>query len=162
MEDPSFLSGPIKSDSGYTYHMKIKIKRIDTSLPLPKYETAGSVCFDLLARESITIAPHSIGLIKCNIIIEIPEGYMFIVVARSSTPRKKGLLVPHGFGVIDQDYSGPKDEVLFQVLNFTENPVTVEKGERLAQGCFIPVQKVTFEEVDQILDKTRGGLGSTG
>lgn len=142
--------------------MKVKIKRIDKSLPLPEYHTSGSVCFDLLARESVLIHPQEVALIHCNIIIEIPEGYMFIVVARSSTPRKKGLIVPHGFGVIDQDYSGPKDEVLFQVLNFTDKDVTVDKGERLAQGCFIPIEKVSFEEVDQVLEKTRGGVGSTG
>ena len=142
--------------------MKVKIKRVDKNLPLPKYETLGAVAFDLLARENVEIAAHAIGLISCNIIIEVPEGYMFVVVPRSSTPRKKGLLIPHGVGIIDQDYSGPKDEVKFQALNFTENPVMVERGERLAQGCFVPVEKVGFEEVDVVLEKSRGGFGSTG
>lgn len=142
--------------------MKVKVKRIDKSLPLPEYMTGGSVCFDLLAREEVKIAPHAVALIPCNIIIETPEGYMFIVVPRSSTPRKKGLLVPHGVGIIDQDYSGPQDEVKFQVLNFTDTPVTVEKSERLAQGCFVPVAKVTFQEVSQVRKKSRGGFGSTG
>lgn len=142
--------------------MKIKIKRIDTSLPLPQYATPGSVCFDLLARTNMQIAPHKTALIPANIIIETPPGYMFVVVPRSSTPKKKGLLIPHGIGIIDQDYSGPEDEVLFQVLNFTDEVVKVEKGERLAQGCFIPVEKAEFEEVDKILEKSRGGVGSTG
>lgn len=142
--------------------MKIKIKRIDTSIPLPKYETSGSVCFDLLSRTKIEIAPHSLALIPTNVIVEVPKGYMFIVVPRSSTPKKKGLLIPHGIGVIDQDYCGSEDEVLFQVLNFTEKHVIVEKGERLAQGCFIPVEKVEFQEVNKISSKSRGGVGSTG
>jgi dUTP pyrophosphatase len=142
--------------------MKIKIKRIDKSLPLPSYQTVGSVCFDLLAREKLEIAAKSLALIPTNIIIEVPKDYMFIVVPRSSTPRKKGLLIPHGVGIIDQDYSGPEDEVLFQVYNFTEKSVVVEKGERLAQGCFIPVKQVTFEEVVEVLPKSRGGIGSTG
>lgn len=142
--------------------MKIKIKRIDSSLPLPQYATPGSVCFDLLARTDMQIEPHKIALIPTNIIIETPPGYMFVVVPRSSTPKKKGLLIPHGIGIIDQDYSGPEDEVLFQVLNFTDEVVKVEKGERLAQGCFIPVERVDFEEVDKILEKSRGGIGSTG
>ncbi len=142
--------------------MKIKIKRIDTTLPLPQYATSGSVCFDLVARTDLQIESKSIALIPTNIIIETPPGYMFVVVPRSSTPKKKGLLIPHGIGVIDQDYSGPKDEVLFQVYNFTDETVSVTKGERLAQGCFIPVERVEFEEVDTILDKSRGGIGSTG
>lgn len=143
--------------------MKVKIKRIDTSLHLPTYATSGSVCFDLLAREDMEIQPKAVALIPTNIIIETPQGYMFIVVPRSSTPKKKGLLIPHGIGIIDQDYSGPKDEVLFQVMNFTDNVVKVEKGERLAQGCFVPVQRVEFEEVEAaISDTSRGGIGSTG
>ncbi len=142
--------------------MKIKIKRIDTSLPLPQYATPGSVCFDLLARTDMELAPKAVALIPTNIIIETPPGYMFIVIPRSSTPKKKGLLIPHGIGVIDQDYSGPEDEVLFQVYNFTDEAVKIAKGDRLAQGCFVPVERAEFEEVEQILDKSRGGIGSTG
>lgn len=142
--------------------MKVKIKRIDSSLPLPEYHTSGSVCFDLLAREKMEIAPQSVGLVPCNIIIETPPGYMFIVVPRSSTPRKKGLLIPHGIGIIDQDYSGPEDEVLFQVFNFKQEKAVIEKGDRLAQGCFVRIDKVDFEEVEEINDTNRGGIGSTG
>lgn len=143
--------------------MKVKIKRIDQSLPLPQYATSGSVCFDLLARENMTVGAKSLALIPTNIIIETPPGFMFVVVPRSSTPRKKNFLIPHGIGVIDQDYSGPEDEVLFQVYNFSDTDVTVEKGERLAQGCFIPVERVEFEEVtENISDESRGGIGSTG
>lgn len=142
--------------------MKVKIKRIDSSLPLPSYATAGSVCFDLLARNDMEIGAKEVALIPSNIIIETPSGYMFIVVPRSSTPRKKGLLIPHGIGIVDQDYSGPEDEILFQVYNFTDKTVKVEKGERLAQGCFIPVEKVEFDEVERVSEKSRGGFGSTG
>lgn len=142
--------------------MKIAIKRVDTSLPLPKYESPGACCFDLLVREKMTIKPHSLGLIPTNIIVRVPEGYMFIVVPRSSTVKKTGLIIPHGLGIIDQDYNGPKDEVLFQVFNILDTDVTVEKGDRLAQGCFVPIAKVEFEEVAKIGNKTRGGIGSTG
>lgn len=142
--------------------MKVKIKRIDSSLPLPKYETSGSVCFDLSARQNMIVKSKSLALIPTNIIIETPPGYMFVVVPRSSTPKKKNFLIPHGIGVIDQDYSGPEDEVLFQVYNFSDKDVTVEKGERLAQGCFIPVERVEFEEIEgEISDASRGGFGST-
>ncbi len=142
--------------------MNIKIKRIDKTLPLPKYESKGACCFDLLSRQQIVIAPHQLGLIPTNIIIDVPEGYMFIVVPRSSTPRKKGLLIPHGIGIVDQDYNGPKDEVLFQVLNFSDKEVIIEKGERLAQGCLVAIAKAYFKEVEKIGETNRGGYGSTG
>lgn len=142
--------------------MQVNIKRIDPSLPLPTYQTTGAACVDLLARETTIIAPHQIGLIPCNIIVETPPGYFFAVLPRSSTPKKKGLLIPHGMGVIDSDYAGPEDEVKFQVLNFTDNEVTIEKGERVAQGCFIKIAQVEFVELKKVTKKTRGGFGSTG
>ena len=142
--------------------MKIKIKRIDKSLPLPQYHTEGSACFDLLVREEVEIPAKGIALIPCNIIVETPKGYMFVVVPRSSTPKKKGLSIPHGIGIIDQDYSGPEDEVKFQAFNFTDKTIVIEKGERLAQGCFLPIGKAEFVEVEKINDKSRGGFGSTG
>ncbi|MBU1934420.1 dUTP diphosphatase, partial [Patescibacteria group bacterium] len=108
--------------------MKVRITRIDKSLPLPIYETDGSVGFDLLAREDITIEPKAIELIPANVIVEVPKGYALILASRSSTPRKHGLAKPHGIGVIDQDYCGPEDELKVQMYNFTENPVTIAKG----------------------------------
>ncbi len=142
--------------------MQIKIKRIDKTLPLPSYATTGACCFDLQSRKKIAIRSRQLGLIPLNIIIEVPTGYMFIVVPRSSTPRKKSLLIPHGIGIIDQDYNGPEDEILLQVLNFSDEEVVVEKGERLAQGCLIPIEKADFIEVEKISEKSRGGYGSTG
>jgi len=112
--------------------MNVKIKRIDKNLPLPVYETAGSVGFDLLAREEVIIEPKSIKLIPGNIIVETPKGYALILASRSSTPKKYGLTKPHGIGVIDQDYCGPKDEVKIQVYNFSEAPVTIQKGTKIA------------------------------
>jgi dUTP pyrophosphatase len=141
--------------------MKVKIKRIDKSLPLPVYETGGSVGFDLLAREEMTISPDSIELIPANVIVQVPKGYALIVASRSSTPRKHGLTKPHGIGIIDQDYCGPDDEVKIQVLNFTDKPVTIAKGTKIAQGMFVRVDRFDFEEVDGIKKESRGGFGST-
>lgn len=142
--------------------MTIHIKRIDKSLPLPEYKTNGSVCFDLVARETISIPPHRVALIPLNIIIKTPKGYMFVLASRSSTLIKKGLITGNGIGIIDQDYCGPGDEVKHQAYNVTEQAVVVEKGERIVQGCFIPVERVSFEEVEMISKKDRGGFGSTG
>lgn len=141
--------------------MRVKLKRIDKSLPLPIYETKGSVGFDLLTRTEITIAANSIELIPANVIVEVPEGYALIIASRSSTPRKHGLTKPHGIGVIDQDYCGPEDEVKIQVFNFTSEPVTVPKGSKIAQGLFVRVDRCEFEEVDEIQKESRGGFGST-
>lgn len=141
--------------------MIIKIKRIDKGLPLPVYETEGSVGLDLLAREDTLIKSKEIGLIPCNIIVEVPEGYVFVIASRSSTPRKKGLLMPHGVGILDQDYCGPEDEVLAQFYNFSNFDVIIKKGEKVAQGLFMPVSKISWEEVEEINKKSRGGLGST-
>lgn len=141
--------------------INVKIKRIDKDLPLPRYETSGSVGFDLLARETTVIEAGSIVLIPSNVIVEIPEGYMLVVASRSSTPKKKGLLPPHGIGIIDQDYCGPKDEIGIQVYNFTNQPVTIERGEKIAQGVFVRVDRFTWEEVDEMQQESRGGFGST-
>ena len=141
--------------------MHVAIKRVDTTLPLPVYETQGSVGFDLIARESVRIAPGKLALIPSNVIVEVPEGHMLMVASRSSTPRKKGLLTPHGFGVIDHDYCGPTDEVLIQVYNFSDNEQTIERGEKIAQGIFVKIEKVLWEEKDSMKKPSRGGFGST-
>lgn len=140
----------------------IRIQRIDKALPLPRYETDGAVGFDLYARQDTEIGAHGIGLIPSNLIIEVPKGYALIIASRSSTPRKKGLTFPHGIGVIDQDYHGPEDEIKIQVMNFTDQPVTIKKGERIAQALFVRVDHVKFNDVLQIKEKSRGGFGSTG
>jgi len=141
--------------------MEVKIKRIDKSLPLPIYETSGSVGFDILARENTIINPKTIELIPGNIVVEVPEGYMLIVASRSSTPRKKGLTPPHGLGIIDHDYCGEKDEIKIQVYNFSDKIVSVEKGEKIAQGVFIKIDKVKWTEVNEMKAESRGGFGST-
>lgn len=142
--------------------MKVRITRIDTALPLPRYETEGSVGFDFVVREDTVIPPRGIALIPGNVVVETPQGHMLMVTLRSSTPRKKGLIIPHGLGVIDHDYCGPHDEVKIQVYNVTEAPVTVARGERIAQGIFVKIEKVGWEEVASIKEESRGGFGSTG
>lgn len=142
--------------------MQVKIKRIDSKLPLPMYETAGAVGFDFVAREEVMIEAKSLGLIPGNAVIEVPEGYMLIVAARSSAPKKKGLLTPHGIGIIDHDYCGPTDEIKVQVYNFCDQPVTIARGEKIAQGVFVKIEKFQFEEVEEMTKESRGGFGSTG
>lgn len=141
--------------------LQVTIKRIDTTLPLPTYATAGSVGFDLICREDIEVAPRKLARIPGNVIVQTPPGYMVLLTMRSSTPRRKGLLIPHGLGVIDQDYCGEGDELMVQVYNFRDEAVTVLRGERIAQGIFVPVMRVVWHEVGD-LGEGRGGFGSTG
>ena len=140
--------------------MLVKIKRIDPALPLPEYHSPGAAAFDIYAREDTAIASKSLGLIPTNLIICTPPGYMLAISPRSSTPRKKGLLIPHGIGIIDQDYCGPQDEIYVQVQNVSNAPVTVERGERIAQGLFVKVERAEWHEIG-VQGKSRGGFGST-
>lgn len=142
--------------------MKVRIQRIDKDLSLPIYETDGSVGFDLLAREDTMVNAKSIALIPANVIVEVPKNFMLVVASRSSTPRKKGLLTPHGIGIIDHDYCGPTDEIKIQVYNFTDAPVTIKRGEKIAQGVFVHIDKFEWEEAEKIRENSRGGFGSTG
>ncbi|GAC1578987.1 MAG: dUTP diphosphatase [Ktedonobacteraceae bacterium] len=128
---------------------------------MPTYATAGSVGFDLVCREETEVAPRKLGYIPGNVIVQTPPGYMLLLTLRSSTPRRRGLLVPHGVGVIDQDYCGEGDELMIQVYNFRDEAVTIQRGERIAQGMFVPVTHVVWDEVDAV-GKGRGGFGSTG
>ena len=142
--------------------MKVKIKRIDKDLPLPIYETDGSVGFDILARENKSIPPKEISFVPSNLIVGVPKGYMLVIASRSSTPSKKGLTPPHGFGIIDHDYCGPKDEIGVMVYNFKSDHVEIKRGEKIAQGVFVRIDKFEWKEVDEIKDESRGGFGSTG
>ena len=110
----------------------------------------------------MAIPPGQIALVPTGVAVATPVGYMLLVTARSSTPRRKGLSVPHGVGVIDQDYCGDGDEILCQVYNFTQEPVQVLRGERVAQGIFVRVDRAEWEEVPSMDAPTRGGFGSTG
>lgn len=145
----------------FTQALNVTIKRIDTGLALPAYATTGSVGFDLLCREDTEVAPRKLGLIPGNVIVKTPPGYILMLTLRSSTPRRKGLLIPHGLGIIDQDYAGEGDELMVQVYNFRDEAVMVKRGERIAQGMFVPVVHVTWHEVDD-MGEGRGGFGSTG
>lgn len=140
--------------------MKVKIKRIDKSLPLPEYHTSGAVAFDIYSRIDAIVKPKEIERLPTNVIIKIPKGYMLEIKDRSSTLKRKGLFVSTGF--IDNDFHGEEDELLLQVYNLTDNDVKIEKGERLGQGAFVKVDKAEWEEVDNMKEISRGSFGSTG
>ena len=141
--------------------MNVRIHRQDASLPLPAYQTPGAAGFDLAASVEMIVAPGEVALVPTGLVIAVPPGHFLGVFARSSTPLKRGLMVANGVGVVDSDYSGPADEIKIEVLNFTAGPVTVRRGDRLAQGVIIPYARAEWHE-DAPAGPTRGGFGATG
>jgi dUTP pyrophosphatase len=142
--------------------MRLKIKRLDPSVSLPEPATAGAAGFDLASAGDVDIPPRSIRLVGTGLVIAVPDGHFLGIFARSSTPLKRGLMVANGVGVVDADYCGPADEIKIQVLNVTDVPVQVKRGDRLAQGIVLPCPRIEWEEVNEMRVPTRGGFGSTG
>jgi dUTP pyrophosphatase len=142
--------------------MRLKITRLDPTVSLPGYGTSEAAGFDLASAHDIVVGPGQISLVRTGLVIEVPAGHFLGIFARSSTPLKRGLLVANGVGVLDPDYSGPTDEVMIQVLNFTQAEVQIRRGDRLAQGIVLSAPRVSWDEVDRIRTETRGGFGATG
>lgn len=140
--------------------MKMKVKQFDTSMPLPEYQTSGSVAFDLCSRESLEIPAGKVILVPLNIAIELPEGHWAMLAARSSL-HKKGLMLVNGIGVGDADYCGDNDEYKAALLNFTSETVKIEKGDRIVQMLILPYTRVELEAVSHLGNEDRGGFGST-
>jgi dUTP pyrophosphatase len=143
--------------------LPVRIRRLDRAVTLPDYQTPGAAGFDLAAAADVEIPAGAIALVPTGLVIQVPAGHFLGIFARSSTPLKRGLMVANGVGVIDEDYCGPADEVKIQLLNFTATPVHVKRGDRLAQGLFIPVTRATWQETaGDLREGSRGGFGATG
>ena len=141
--------------------MNVQIHRLDPSIALPRYETAGAAGFDLAASVDLTVQPGQVLLVPTGLVMTIPDGYVLGVFARSSTPLKRGLMVANGVGLVDSDYCGPNDEIKIEVYNFTLAPVSIKKGDRLAQGVIMPFVRAEWQETTATAP-SRGGFGSTG
>ncbi len=142
--------------------MNLTITRLSPDVPMPAYATAGAAAFDLAAAAETVVPPHGIALVPTGLVVAVPDGHFLAILARSSTPLKRGLMVANGVGVVDADYCGPADEVKIQVFNATEHPVTVAAGDRIAQGMVLAAPRVTFLEGPPSDKASRGGFGSTG
>lgn len=141
--------------------MKIKIKRFDTSLPLPEYKTEGAAALDLYSREEITIKSGEVGYAPLNVAIKLPKNHWALIAARSSL-HKEGLMMANGIGVGDSDYCGNDDEYRAALLNFSKKDVKIERGQRIAQLLVLPIERMEIEEVEKLEGENRGGFGSTG
>jgi dUTP pyrophosphatase len=142
--------------------MRLRIRRLDPTVALPTYGTEEAAGFDLAAAHDLVVPAGQVALVKTGLVIQVPIGFFLGIFARSSTPLKRGLMVANGVGVVDSDYSGPNDEIMIQVLNFSSTDVRIARGDRLAQGIVLPAARVTWDEVSDLRSVSRGGFGATG
>ena len=144
--------------------MIVKVKKLDERATLPTYGSAyaaGADLYALVEGESLSIAAGETVLVRTGLSVEIPEGYVGLIYARSGLATKKGLAPANKVGVIDSDYRG---EVKVALFNQSGKEQTVLAGERIAQLVIAPYLAVEYREADVLSDTARGegGFGSTG
>jgi dUTP pyrophosphatase len=142
--------------------MRIRIRRLHPNAMLPDYHSDGAAAYDLASREDVVVSPGEVRLVGTGLVIEVPRGHFLAIVARSSLPIKKGLIVANAIGIVDSDYCGPDDEVKVEVYNFSAREVRITCGERIAQGLILPAVRVEWDEAGDSAAPSRGGFGSTG
>lgn len=142
---------------------QMNVKKLNEKAILPTYGSAFAAGADLYACEEgeVTVAAGETKLIHTGLAMEIPEGLVGLIYARSGLASKKGLAPANKVGVIDSDYRG---EIMVALHNHGSAPRTVAAGERIAQLVFTPYYTADFTVVDQLSDTVRGvgGFGSTG
>ncbi|MDO4212308.1 MAG: dUTP diphosphatase [Bacteroidales bacterium] len=130
---------------------------------LPSYATALSAGMDLRANidEPITLQPLERRLVPTGIYIALPEGYEAQVRPRSGLATKHGITVINSPGTVDADYRG---EIRVSLVNLSNEPFTIEDGERIAQMIVARHETVVWNQVDSLDETERGagGWGSTG
>lgn len=140
-------------------NVKIMMTR---DMPTPAYATDGSAAVDLRAAESLTIEAGARALVPTGVHIA-PEtkNVVAIVAARSGLAIKHGISLSNGIGVIDSDYRG---EICVGLINHSDKPFSIERGDRIAQLMFMPVliaNLIPAESLDET-ERGSGGFGSTG
>jgi dUTP pyrophosphatase len=146
--------------------MQLEFKRVrpeeDADLILPARQTPGSAGLDLAAglREPLTINPGQIALVPTGWAVAIPDGFEGQVRPRSGLALKRGLTLVNAVGTIDSDYRG---ELQMPMINLGSEPVTLKRGDRVAQLIISRVECPDVLEVAELTDTLRGagGFGST-
>jgi dUTP pyrophosphatase len=140
----------------------VLVLRIDTELPLPSYAHPGDAGLDLLTTIDATIAPGERRLLPTGIAIALPDGFAAFIHPRSGLASKHGLTVVNAPGTIDAGYRG---EISVALVNLDpSSPVSVSRGDRIAQLVVVPVASAVLHEVQTLPGSLRGagGFGSTG
>lgn len=141
---------------------RVRVQKLFADAVLPTYGSSDAAGADLYAcGQTVTIAPGETVLIHTGIAMEIPQGLVGLVYARSGLATKKGLAPANKVGVIDSDYRG---EILVALYNQSAVAQTVLPGERVAQLVLTPYVTADFAETEALSDTARGqgGFGSTG
>ena len=134
-----------------------------SSNPLPEYATSFAAGLDVRADNEAPIVLQPLGraMVPTGLFLGIPAGYEVQVRPRSGLAAKKGITVLNAPGTIDADYRG---EVCVILVNLSDQPFTVERGERIAQLILAKHEVIEWEEAESLADSVRdsGGFGSTG
>ena len=148
----------IKKDQDIRVLVKMVVE--DDSLT-PEYKTSGASGADLRANEDCVLQPLERKLIKTGVRVSIPQGFEGHVRSRSGLSAKKGLTLVNGIGTIDSDYTG---EILVSMINLSNEPQEIHKGDRIAQLVIVPIIQALFIPVKSLKDTERGegGFGHTG
>ena len=132
---------------------------------LPVRATVGSAGYDFFVAEDTVVYPGEIVLVPTGVKAQIDNGYWLQLAVRSSTPRKLGLILANGIGIVDGDYyNNPDNEghIMFQVYNIrpvgTADVAVLHKGDRIGQGVFVPY---AVTDDDNTCALREGGFGST-
>jgi dUTP pyrophosphatase len=141
--------------------IKLRVKRLDPSIELPAYAREGDAGLDLRAAHDATLEPRGRGLVGTGIAVAIPPGYAGLVLPRSGLALGQGVTVLNAPGLVDAGYRG---ELKVLLVNHGEKPVTVRRGDRVAQLVIQSVERAELIEVGELPASERGagGFGSTG
>lgn len=135
----------------------------DHDIPLPRYMTAQSAGMDICAalEETLLLDPGSIALVPTGFAMALPDGFEAQIRPRSGLAVKHGIGIINSPGTIDADYRG---EVKIALINFGQQPVSLKRGERIAQMVIHRVYQATVDEVARLgdTDRSKGGFGHTG
>ena len=138
------------------------VQRLDRDLPLPAYAREDDAGLDLYAREGVTLAPGARAAVGTGVAMALPDGYAGFVLPRSGLALRHGLSLVNTPGLIDAGYRGEIRVIL--VNHDPGTPVTLSRGDRIAQLVIQRVEQVDVIEVDTLPESPRGsgGFGSTG
>ena len=143
--------------------VKVLIKKLDPSVELPAYKTTGASGMDLMAfiNQPIKLAPNNSCMVSTGLSVAFSEEYEIQIRPRSGLAAKNNISVLNTPGTIDSDYRGEIKIILF---NHGNSEFVINNKDRIAQMILMPVHKMSFEEVDNLPDTSRGkgGFGSTG
>ena len=141
--------------------IELPLKRLDPSIELPAYARDGDAGLDLRAAHDATLGPTGRALVGTGLAVAIPGGYAGLVLPRSGLALSQGVTVLNAPGLVDAGYRG---ELKVLLVNHGDTPVTVRRGDRIAQLVIQPVERAKLIEVRELPPSERGagGFGSTG